>query len=470
MSVQNPMTGTLFDAFERAAAPRLDREAVSSEHATLTFAELLDASKVWADALIHAGVQTGSVVAMFLPGSPEYTAALLATLKVGAVFLPVSIGTPSERIGRILDSAKPSAFVCRRSNAASVADLLARTRQDPDTPLLSLDWEPTAGNRRSLATLLSGKRCAQRQRPDLPGDACYILSTSGSTGTPKLILGSQLGLLHFIRWELSELRIDDTVRGTMLSAPTFDVSLRDIFVPLLAGGTVCIPDPETRTNGRSLLEWMRKARVSLAHMVPTVLRLLVGAGTDSDEQGSALPDMRYLLMAGEPLYGADVAAWRSLAGTRAELVNLYGPSETTLAKLFFRIGVSDFTPDEMIPLGRPIPDTEALIRHDGRICTAGETGELHIATRFSSHGYLGQPAETASAFDPSPPCPGQSVTTYRTGDLASRRVDGVIRFEGRCDQQVKVRGNRVELGEIEVALRGHVDCQRADNTDPLTST
>jgi acyl-coenzyme A synthetase/AMP-(fatty) acid ligase/acyl carrier protein len=172
-----------------------------------------------------------------------------------------------------------------------------------------------------------------------------------------------------------------------------------------------------------------------------------------------LAHLRHVLLAGEPLYGADVQRWRDLMGTRTELVNVYGPSETTLAKAFYRIPETDLDAGRMVPVGRPLPDTALLIIKDGELCDPGEIGEVYIRTPFMSRGYIGDPAMTAERFVVNPI--GGDARVYRTGDFGRYRADGAVELLGRQDTQVKVRGVRIELSEVENVLVQHPAIEQA---------
>jgi acyl carrier protein len=182
---------------------------------------------------------------------------------------------------------------------------------------------------------------------------------------------------------------------------------------------------------------------------------------DSGGGDGALPDLEYALIAGEPLYGNDVINWWRAAGNQVELVNLYGPSETTLAKLFYRIKDKKLAPSEIVPLGKPIPDTEVLIVKNDRLCSVGETGEIYIKTPFMSNGYYNDPRLNEISFVQNPLIRGRKDIVYKTGDQGKFTPDGNVRFEGRLDGQIKLYGKRIEIGEIEVVLRQHPQVREA---------
>jgi non-ribosomal peptide synthetase component E (peptide arylation enzyme) len=175
----------------------------------------------------------------------------------------------------------------------------------------------------------------------------------------------------------------------------------------------------------------------------------------------ALPNLQYILIAGEPLYGNDINRWRQASGNSAELVNLYGPSETTLVKLFYRIKDKNFAPAEIVPIGKPMPDTEVLIIEKGKLCPVSETGEIYIKTSFQSKGYYGDPKLNENFFAQNPLVKDRKDIVYKTGDLGQLLPDGDVRFVGRLDGQIKLHGKRVEIDEIEVILRQHPQVQEA---------
>ncbi|WP_326507412.1 non-ribosomal peptide synthetase [Noviherbaspirillum album] len=399
-------------------------------------------------AMQRLGVGRGDVVALPMPASIDYVVALIATVRCGAIFLPLDPAFPETRLRTVLSKTNPAMIV---GNDAGVVARIAALAGAPATLLLQ-DLAREAGQVQ-----------AQPQLPPQPvageDDTGYLITTSGSTGEPKLIAGRNKGISHFVHWEVSEFGIDETVRASFFAPPTFDVSLREIFVPLLAGGILVIPDPEVRGDARRLVGWLRDCKVTLMHCVPSLFRLLTRALAEDMAKGG-LPELRMAALAGEPLYGADISAWRAAAGPATQLVNLYGPSETSLAKAFHRIG-DDVAPNAIVPLGQPIRNTALLILRDGRLCDIGEIGELHISTPFASNGYFADPNLTAQAFVANPLAPESADRIYRTGDLARYRADRSVEFVGRADRQVKVNGVRIELPEIEAAMRCHAGVTEA---------
>lgn len=447
--------GDLWADFKNIARQFPDRTAIEAGDLSLSYRDLEARADGAANAILEAGADRGTVVAAYLAASVEHVVLLLAALKSGVAFMALNTREPNERLRHILSVAHPAAFA---TIPALREEWAARSREietAAGSPVLHIE-------RDGRVAVIRPNTMANRPPPVLvpdaeAGDVAYVMTTSGSTGRPKAIAGSRRGLRHFLRWEIAEFAVDPSDRISLLAPPTFDVSLRDTLVPLLAGGTLCIPDDTARFDPARLLSWFENSRITHAHMVPTTFRLLTREATRTarSHSGSPLPHLRRLLLAGEPLYGDDVIAWRRAAGAHVELVNLYGPTETTLAKLFHRIAPDDAVPDVCMPLGKPIPDTEIFIVQEGTCCAPGETGEIYIKTPYRSHGYVGNPDANREAFVTYPPDITGHGPAYRTGDLGFLAPDGTVRFAGRSDGQVKLHGNRVELSEIEVVLRRH---------------
>lgn len=431
----------IHSVFEEVAQQRAREAAISSVTGSVTYAELNGRANRLARELVERrGVARGAVVGLHLTAGVDYVVAMLGVLKAGGTFLPLDPSTPEPRQRKFLTKARPSLVIVSNGGEAGPPAF------DFGVPVIGLGLgEADRGDESNPPLAVGGD------------DACYVVFTSGSTGEPKAILGTQKGLSHFVHWEVKEFALDGAARISLLAPPTFDVSLRDIFVPLLAGGTLCIPPDATRGDARQLLDWFEAERVSLVHCVPSLFRALLGELEADARRGARLASLRHVLLAGEPLYAADVRRWRALFGERVELVNLYGPSETTLAKAFHRIrDIDDHW--RTIPVGRPLPNAALFVVKDGQLCDPGERGEIgevYISTPFMSKGYLGDPRLTAEVFVQNPLNAGKPDIVYRTGDLGRYLPDMSVELLGRLDNQVKVRGVRIELAEIERELRGH---------------
>ncbi|MBF0242512.1 MAG: amino acid adenylation domain-containing protein [Desulfamplus sp.] len=421
----------LHRVFEHIAARFPDRVALEEESRSISYRDLNRGANQIAYALKEMGVKSEVVVGLSLPAGIDYIMSVIAVQKAGGVFMPLDADAPPKRLEFMLNKTEPQIILTK--------DKLAEINSEK--------------NRFSDANL--------DETPD-PQAPNYIIFTSGSTGEPKAILGKLVSLSHFINWEISTFGFDENVKVSLFAPTTFDVSFRDIFVPLLAGGTLCIPNLETMRNIPQLVDWMTRSGLSLVHCVPTMFRLIrkeLKARKSVNANYEPLPQLKNILLAGEALYGADVIEWIELVEDRIALTNLYGPSETTLAKIHYRIKERPTEPNRIIPLGEPISNTAILILKDNRLCKVGEIGEIHIKTPFMSHGYYKDNELTAKCFIQNPLTTEHDII-YKTGDLGRYQQDRQVEFIGRLDSQVKINGIRIELAEIESNLFAHEAIER----------
>lgn len=282
-----------------------------------------------------------------------------------------------------------------------------------------------------------------------PNDSLYIYFTSGSTGTPKGIIGKNCSLLQFLRWELAAFGINEQSRFSQFISPYFDAFLRDVFAPLLAGGTVCIPPTEKDFfTPEKMIAWVDENRIELIHCVPSVFRIMNNGALSADN----FKHLRYILMSGEKIIPAELKRWYDVFGPRIQLINLYGPTETTMVRSMYRIRPEDAS-QSRIPVGRPINDTEFLIaKEDMKPCGKLIPGDLYIITNYTTKGYLNLPELTKEKFITLHEGTPQETIAFKTGDKARLLADGNFDLIGREDRQVKLRGVRIELDEVENVL------------------
>jgi amino acid adenylation domain-containing protein len=439
--------GTVLDLFEAQAAHSPDAIAVEAFSRAISYRDLDERAETFARSLRAAGVGPGTPVALFLPNDIDYVASLLAVWKAAAVFVPLDIEAPAQRLSMLVAQIKPIVFVTCSNLLDRLADRLG------GLPANLATWEAD-GSRSDVFESKTSNRSHERPAP---ASAAYVMFTSGSTGKPKAILSSHEALHHFIAWECNELQAGAGIRVANLAPVTFDVSLRDIFLPLAVGGTLCIPGIDIRRDGQKLADWLAEHAVAVVHAVPSLFRLTL---TALQAQSRRLPAMQHVLFAGEMLRGADVDLAQRVLGAGVTLRNLYGPSETTLAKCCYRIGGA-MDPGKAVPVGAPLPGTRVLIVKNGRLAAPGAIGEIYIGLPFAPLGYAGNPALTAESFIACPPEWGGDGILYRTGDLGRELADGTIEVCGRLDGQVKINGVRVELGEIEQAVLANPEVSAA---------
>jgi len=410
-----------------------EQAAISCGETRITYGELQHRTDKLAQLLISGGARKESIVAILLDSKVDAITSIIAVLKAGSVFVPFDPLLPELRLASMIKDVTPDLLI-------SEAKLTPRLNGFTPGTVLSLD---------QLA--LDGVLATKEAEHSTPDDFCYVYFTSGSTGRPKGIAGRLKGIDHFIRWQIETLNIGKNDRVSQLLPLSFDGSLRDIFVPLCAGGTICVPEHnELVTDAKELVAWLDREQISLIHCVPTLFRAILNEELQPDQ----FQALRYVLLAGEALLPADVGRWREVFGDRVKLINLYGTSETTMAKFIYEVQPGD-EKRRSVPVGKPMPGARALIvDEDGGECRPGAIGEIYISTPYRSHGYYKQPDLTAEVFIANPFSEDPKDIVYKTGDLGRMLDDGNIELLGRKDQQVKIRGVRVELEEINSLVRG----------------
>ena len=447
-------SGNIQELFSYAVEDYGDFTAIEFRGRHVSYSELSDSANVLANFLIREGAPKGSVVAVLAHSPVNVITAIIACLKAGCIFVPLDPATPDQRLQTLCEEVSPLWFLTE-------SELLGRICQIAGSANLAssaicLDGGTTAVACSSPLVVRTDFACyendSQVQVASDPDDPCYIYFTSGSTGRPKGIVGRLKGIDHFIRWEVKTCGIEAGVRVSQLTSPAFDAFLRDVFLPLCTGGTICVPESrDVILDSRNLVDWIDRERINLIHCVPSLFRSLINAGLRSDQFAA----LRYVLLSGEPLLPSDVGRWMDVFGERVQLINLYGPTETTMTKFFYMVQASD-SQQRRIPIGKPMEGARALVVDaKGNGCRPGSVGEIYIRTPYRTHGYWQRPELTGEVFVPNPF--GQSLEdlVYKTGDLGRVLADGNFEFLGRQDHQVKVRGARVELDEIQEALRGY---------------
>ncbi|HBL28773.1 MAG TPA: non-ribosomal peptide synthetase, partial [Acidobacteria bacterium] len=430
-------------AFPPAAHLFLDRvrdlpgePALEWRGGTWSYAELAQRAREIALAVRAAGAGPGTVVAVFGGRSPELIAGLLGALLAGGALLILDRKLPAARLRAMVELAKPACLI-------DLGGPGARFWEEGAFPVLPIRPASTP-----LPPAAAVAEAAGEVPPPAPDDPAYVFFTSGTTGRPKAVLGRQRGLSHFLSWQRATFGIAPGDRAAQLTGLSFDVVLRDVFLPLVSGATLVLPEEEDVSPER-LLPWLAARAITVAHTVPT----LAGAWLGAAPPGFVAPALRWTFFAGEPLLEQVVLRWRA-ACPHSGVVNLYGPTETTLAKCFFHV------PDPPVagvqPVGVPLPQTQALVLAAGaRLCGPGEVGEIVVRTPFRSLGYLDNPEESRLRFRPNPFRDDPADLLYFTGDRGRHRLDGSLEILGRLDDQVKIRGVRVEPAEVRAALGRH---------------
>jgi amino acid adenylation domain-containing protein len=419
------------------------RIAIEWTSTRVSYDELETRASEIATRLISSGAGKESLVAVLLENSLHVIPTMIGIWKAGCVFVPLDQNNPEKRLAAMFSLVKPACVVTE----SQFLDLLDRVY-------------PAAQNNFQLIQLSEGKLESDQDGgphprwaepvPFEPDDLCYLYFTSGSTGTPKAIAGRYKSIAHFVEWEIETFELDGTCRVGQFTHPAFDAFLRDVLVPLCVGGTVCIPDGrESILLTSTLVEWIEKQRITLIHCVPSLFRMILNHELKPDYFHS----LRYVMLAGERIFPADIKKWLDVYGERTQLVNFYGPTETTMIKFYHLITRAD-AERKSIPIGKPMTGARAIVvGAGGKSCPSGAVGEIYIRTPYSSLGYYAPPELTAQVFVQNPFSNDPQDIVYKTGDLGRVQTDGNFEFLGRKDRQVKIRGLRVELGEIESCLR-----------------
>ena len=420
---------TLPDLFERAAESSRDSVAVLFEGQQLSYAQLNARANQWARVLAGMGVGPESRVGILLPRSIEMLAAMLAVLKSGAAYVPLDPEYPQARVQGMLEDSRPQCVL----TSSELMHMLPA-----ETTALAVD---AAAFLDAVARQPNGKLSdAERSAALLPEHAAYVIYTSGSTGRPKGVVIEHRSAASFIAWAGSVFTREEWAGVLASTSICFDLSVFELFATLSHGGTVLLV--------RSALEVAQMAareQVRLINTVPSAARALL--------ESSAIPaSVRTINLAGEALPNALAQDLYEL-GHVERVYNLYGPSEDTTYSTFTLCRRGS---DEEPTIGSPVWNTRAYVL-DGYLQPqpVGAVGELYLAGEGTARGYFGQPGATAERFVADPYVRGTRM--YRTGDLARWREDGRLEFLGRADRQVKVRGFRIELAEIEKALRAQAE-------------
>ncbi|HEV8580122.1 MAG TPA: amino acid adenylation domain-containing protein [Thermoanaerobaculia bacterium] len=415
-----------------------DAVAVIFAGQSLTYGELDRRANRLAHRLLRLGVQPDSPVGVCAERSLELEIALLAVLKAGAAYVPLDPEYPRERLAFMLADALGGL-------AAPV--LLTQERLLPALP-------PT----HARTILLDVPTCGEAEpshRPEVPvhpDQVAYLLYTSGSTGRPKGVMSSHRGIANRLLWMQETYRLDGSDRVLQKTPASFDVSVWEFFWPLLTGAGLVMALPGGHKDPSYLARTIAEDGITTAHFVPSMLSLFLEA-PEVESCGA----LRRVVCSGEALpYELQQRFQNRLA---CPLHNLYGPTEAAVDVTFWACRHGG---PPMVPIGRPVANTRIhLLDTDLRQVPIGVPGELHIGGIQLARGYWLRPELTAERFVPDRQADEPGSRLYKTGDLARHRPDGAIEFLGRLDHQVKVRGVRVELGEIEAVLAEHPEVREA---------
>ncbi|MFW5437583.1 amino acid adenylation domain-containing protein [Paenibacillus apiarius] len=410
----------LHHLLEYQADRRPEAAAVTFMSDSVTYRQLDQRANRIARLLSHKGVKKGDFVGVCLQRSPDMVAAVFAVLKLGAVFVPIDPGYPPQRKAYMVELVNMAAIIS--------ASAVGFHSFGEGIELVLLDRNEADIARQSVQPV--------KEHIGIH-DLAYVIFTSGSTGQPKAVLIEHYGIWNMAEAQRQYFGLTDASKILQFSSFSFDAWVFEIVMAFRSGGTLCMADPDTLLPGKPMVRWMKELRISHAVLPPSVLALI----PDTD-----LPDLQVVISAGEACTREIVARWAP--GRR--FFNAYGPSEATVW-----VTVKEcFSHESVIDLGEAIPNVEAHVFNQFmQRPLPGGIGELYVGGVGLARGYYNDPGMTAAKFIAYPDAqPNQARRLYKTGDLVRCLPDGSLQFAGRKDDQVKVRGVRLHLGEIEAHL------------------
>ncbi|MEM7350265.1 MAG: amino acid adenylation domain-containing protein [Acidobacteriota bacterium] len=429
--------------------------AVVCEDRRLTYRELAEQADLWAAELVARGVGPEARVALLMERSIELIVALWAVARAGGAYVPLDPEQPPARLGFLLGDIRPSALLTQKH---------LRERL-PETPTEVLCLDQPRAERAAPMTV------ARRSQPD---NAAYVIYTSGSTGQPKGAINTHRAICNRLRWMQQEYGLTADDRVLQKTPYTFDVSVWELFWPLLYGARLVLARPGGHRDGSYLLQTIASQSISTLHFVPSMLQVFL----EQSDVASHCVSLRRVICSGEALPTALAERFQQLLGGGADapsiLHNLYGPTEAAIDVTYetYDSEISSAESLTSVPIGRPITNTRIyLLDRHLRPVPLGVPAQLFIAGTGLARGYLDRPGLTAEKFIPDPWSGRADERLYASGDLARHLPGGRIEFLRRIDGQVKIRGFRVELGEIESALlqipavREAVVAARGDGVD-----
>ncbi len=448
-----PRDKTLYALFEEQAMLRPEQTAVAWRNQTITYGELTVQAERLATAWRAEGLMPGSVVALLLDRSPRMIAALLSVLKAGCAYVPIDPKYPAGRIEYMLSDSGAAMLLTERETLAqaggkySVRTMLIEPWLQGDVGE-GTEGQLSVGRREASA---AAEVLSSDEQPRTGADPCYVIYTSGSTGQPKGTLALHSNVSRVVK-ETNYIELTENDRILQLSNYAFDGSTFDIYGALLNGATLVLADQEEVLDLTQLADKIIRERISVFFITTALFNALV------DEYPDCLRHVRKVLFGGEKVSVQHVRKALAITGP-GKLIHVYGPTETTVFATYHEVnelGEADAT----VPIGRPISNTAVyVLDHSGQPQPFGVPGELCISGDGLALGYLGRPEATEAAFAAHPFRPGERL--YHTGDLVKQLEDGSIVYLSRIDNQQKIRGHRIEPGEIAHVLMKHEEVKTA---------
>ena len=406
----------------------------------LTYTDLGEKSNIVFNGMIRNGIKKETFIGVLINDRIDLITTMIGIFKAGCVFVPFEPDFPANHLEKMIRSIGIKMVICDKDNIRRFSGIEILKNEKVEFLLLE-------------DLLLNGESAWHSQRLPVsyhPEDKVYVYFTSGTTGIPRAILGKNKSLLHFINWQIETFAIDESFRFGQLVNIGFDAFLRDVFTSLCSGGTICVPENvKTIMNPEDLTTWLDQSRITLIHCVPSVFKLL-RSDIPADQ---IFRDLKFIFLSGEKVFSRDLRDWYDNFGDRIQLVNLYGTSETTMAKTYYLVRKIDLHREAM-PAGKSIRGARVTVLDKNmNRCDNMVVGEVYIRTPYRTFGYLNEPELNRELFIRNPFTNDSKDLICRTGDLGRLLPDGNIEVIGRLDDQVKVQGVRIQLGEIENRLK-----------------
>jgi amino acid adenylation domain-containing protein len=449
----------LDDVLRASAIAVPDRTAVEDRERSMSYAELDDRSNRLARLLVELGVGSGDRVGLFLEKSMESIVGIYGILKADAAYVPLDLQAPPARVAHCAHDCGIRVVVSSEKAAPSWKALVAHGAPVRQFVVLDTSADATRAHQPDEAGVIGRDgvdRCEGTRITghDRSAELAYILYTSGSTGTPKGVMLSHRNGLAFVEWAVAEFSLGPADRISSHAPLHFDLSIFDVFAAALAGACLVLVPEKVGKFPVEVARLIERARISVWYSVPSILSMLVQRGNPS---GHDLTHLRAVIFAGEVFHPRHLRRLMALL-PQARFTNLYGPTETNVCTCYHVPERVEDVPDP-IPIGKAIRGVDVfVVADDNQEAEPGQVGELYVRGPTVTSGYWGDPDGSAKSLVRWPIASTLPVV-YRTGDLARQDDDGNFIFVGRRDLQVKTRGHRVELGDIEAAL----------NADPLVA-
>ena len=434
-----PLPATTLSALVADQARKTpDAPALADAHWQFSYREMRQQVVALAQLLRQRGVKPGDSVAVALPRSVSLTLALHGIVEAGAAWLPLDTGYPDDRLRMMLEDARPSLLITSEDQLARFSDIPGLESLCYQQPLAAGDDAPLALSK--------------------PDHTAYIIFTSGSTGRPKGVMVGQTAIVNRLLWMQDRYPLSAQDVVAQKTPCSFDVSVWEFWWPFIAGAQLVMAEPEAHRDPQAMQQFFARYGVTTTHFVPSMLAAFV-ASLDADSV-AACRTLRRVFCSGEALPTELCREWERLTG--APLHNLYGPTEAAVDVSWYPACGSELAAvtGSSVPIGWPVWNTGLRILDAAmRPVPPGVAGDLYLTGIQLAQGYLGRPDLTASRFIADPFAPGERM--YRTGDVARWLTNGAVEYLGRSDDQLKIRGQRIELGEIDRVMSGLPDVAQA---------